>query len=106
MGTAVTDLNLPILKSNNAILAFSGDTAKIKPESDCIRCGRCHSACPMKLMPFELAKHAKENNTRLLTAKGINVCMECGCCSYACPAGRPVTETIRQAKHMMRKAGD
>ena len=106
MGTAVTDLNIPIIKCNNAILAFSGENAKIKPEYDCIRCGRCHSACPVKLMPSVLVKYADDNNYQQLAAKGIAACMECGCCSYACPAGRPVTETIRQAKQIMRKAGD
>ena len=44
MGTAITDLDHPILKNNNALLAFSKEDAKVFQETDCIRCGRCASA--------------------------------------------------------------
>ena len=33
----------------------------------------------------------------------VDLCMECGCCSFVCPAKRPVTETMRSAKAMLKK---
>ena len=47
MGLAIVGTDLPVLKQNNAILAFTADDAVLKPETDCIRCGRCVAACPM-----------------------------------------------------------
>lgn len=49
MGTCVADLSQPILKNNNAILAFSQERAKLPKASNCIQCGRCVNACPLGL---------------------------------------------------------
>lgn len=48
MGFAVPTINYPVLKNNNAILAFSAaKTAEAeKPETPCIRCARCVNAVP------------------------------------------------------------
>ena len=49
MGFAVPTLDYPVLKNNNAILAFSAEkTAEAEaPETPCIRCARCVNACPL-----------------------------------------------------------
>ena len=31
------------------------------------------------------------------------VCMECGCCAYVCPAKRPLVQTNRLAKAVLRE---
>lgn len=105
MGTAVTGTDVPLLKSNNAILAFSKSEAKLKPERDCIRCGRCHSACPMNLIPTQIEKFAALGDGEMLKKLGTSVCMECGSCAYSCPAGKPLVQHMRLAKDVMRKAG-
>ncbi len=105
MGTAVTGTDVPLLKSNNAILAFGKTTARIKPERDCIRCGRCHSACPMNLIPTQIEKYAALGDAEALSKLGTSVCMECGSCAYSCPAGKPLVQHMRLAKDVMRKAG-
>lgn len=105
MGTAVTGTDVPLLKSNNAILAFSKEGARIKPERDCIRCGRCHSACPMSLIPTQIEKYASLGDAEMLSKLGTSVCMECGSCAYSCPAGKPLVQHMRLAKEVMRKAG-
>lgn len=105
MGTAVTGTDVPLLKSNNAILAFSKAEAKVKPERDCIRCGRCHDACPMNLIPTQIEKFAALGDAEMLSALGTSVCMECGSCAYSCPAGKPLVQHMRLAKDVMRKAG-
>lgn len=41
MGLAMVDDSLPVLKQNNAILAFDEKEAKLMEPLPCIRCGKC-----------------------------------------------------------------
>ena len=70
MGFAVPTINYPVLKNNNAILAFSAaKTAEAeKPETPCIRCARCVNACPFSLMPAAIEKAYKAGNVDALKA--------------------------------------
>ncbi len=105
MGAAVVNTQVPLLKSNNAILAFTKSGARIKPERECIRCGKCHEACPMSLIPTQIEKYANIGDAEALSKLGTSVCMECGSCAYSCPAGKPLVQHMRLAKEVMRKAG-
>ena len=105
MGTAITDTNVPLLKSNNAVLALSEDEAGLKNQGSCIRCGRCHSACPMSLIPTQIEKFALAGDAETLAKMGTSVCMECGSCAFSCPAGKPLVQYMRLAKQVMREAG-
>ena len=51
MGTALMTDDFPVLKQNNAFLAFDEAEAKSLEPTACISCGRCDNACPMNLMP-------------------------------------------------------
>lgn len=103
MGAALIDTDVPVLKSNNAVLAFSEDGMKKKRERDCIHCGRCASACPMSLAPLFFVEQVKLRNAEELSRLGVNVCMECGSCSYVCPAGLPLVQHMRLAKEIVRE---
>lgn len=106
MGLAIAGTDLPVLKQNNAILAFTADDAVLKPETDCIRCGRCVAACPMSLMPTNIVKAAKIKDVDALKRAGVTVCMECGSCAFACPAGKPLVQHMRLAKAILREEGN
>ena len=106
MGLAIVGTDLPVLKQNNAILAFAHDDAVLKPETDCIRCGRCATACPMSLMPTNIVRAAKTKDVSMLKAAGVMVCMECGSCAFACPAGKPLVQHMRLAKAILREEGN
>lgn len=106
MGLAIVGTDLPVLKQNNAVLAFAHDDAVLKPETDCIRCGRCATACPMSLMPTNIVRAAKTKDVSTLKAAGVNVCMECGSCAFACPAGKPLVQHMRLAKAILREEGN
>lgn len=105
MGMPLIGTDLPVCKQNNAILAFAKDDAVLKPEKDCIRCGRCAAACPMSLMPTLIVRYAKARDAAALAKAGIGVCMECGSCSYSCPAGKPLVQHMRLAKAILKEEG-
>ena len=106
MGVAIYTLDAPIMKNNNAIVAFNKKDAKNPRESACIHCGRCIEACPMGLNPTVYAKSMRlarsaDRAERLDRAK-VNLCIECGCCSFVCPANRPLVENNKVAKSELR----
>ena len=106
MGLSITGTDLPVIKNNNAILAFTEKDAKLMQEGDCIRCGRCAAACPISLVPTLIERYTKAGDTDALKKIGVNVCMECGSCAYSCPAKKPLVQTMRAAKAFLREAGD
>lgn len=103
MGTAVRNDEASIIKNNNAILAFNAKDSEEKPETACIKCGRCVSACPFNLMPAEIASAYKRGDVDDLKDLKVNLCMECGCCSYVCPAKKNLVLTNKLAKALINK---
>lgn len=101
MGVAICEVDAPILKQNNAILAFKKDD--VKEELPCVKCGKCVEACPMNLVPSFLKKATDLKDTDKLKKLGITACMECGCCSYSCPSGIPLVQHMRLAKQYLRE---
>lgn len=98
MGIAVPNLDVPVLKNTNAILAFAEADAGLPKPTACIKCGRCIAHCPLKLMPTEIETAFEKGDVSALAALKVNLCMECGCCSYICPAHRPLVQTNKLAK--------
>lgn len=105
MGTALIDTDVPILKSNNALLAFADEVITNKKERACIHCGRCVDACPMSLIPTDIEAMAMNKNAEALVKAGIMGCMECGSCAFSCPAGKPLVQYMRLGKDVVREAG-
>ncbi len=105
MGIAITSDELPILKQNNAILAFDEKQAHLMEPTACIRCGKCVAACPMELMPTKLEKAVEKKDVEALSRLSIMTCMECGCCAFTCPAGRRLVQAIRLGKSYVKKQG-
>ncbi len=99
MGMSVPDMDMPIVKTSNALLAFkSYDERKT---SACIRCGRCVRVCPMGLMPADIDRAYKTRNIDELKQLKVTLCMNCGSCSYVCPANRKLAETNQLAKTLI-----
>ncbi len=104
MGITAPDLNAPVIKNTNAIVAFGERAAKQPKSTSCIRCGACANHCPFGINPTIIAKAYKEDDIETLKACGTELCMECGCCSFVCPAKRPIVQTNRLAKAALRAA--
>ena len=105
MGTAVADPAFPVLKQNNALVAFGPAAAALPAPGPCIRCGNCINACPMGLSPVEIAGAYTKNDGEMLDKLMVDLCIGCGTCSYVCPAKRPVTQTMSLAKELQKKGG-
>ena len=98
MGFAMTGLEAPICKNNNALTCLTVDEVEIAEGqmTACLRCGRCSRACPLGLSPqlMQVAAIRKDYEHKLY---GLD-CIGCGCCTYGCPAKRPLMQLFKTTK--------
>lgn len=105
MGISVPSLESPVLKNTNALLALTEEDTKPIVTTNCIRCGACLNHCPFSINPAEIARAYEKKDVETLKKIGTNLCMECGCCSYICPANRPLVQTNKLAKALIKDLG-
>ena len=104
MGRAIANLDAATVKANGAILLLTDEETRRRPESNCIRCSKCASACPMGLEPWLLNKLSRAGGMYdELEKERVFDCIECGCCSFTCPAGIPLLDMIRISKAEVMK---
>ena len=99
MGLVQTDLNVPVLKGANGIIAADPE---VSYENPCIKCGRCVDVCPMELSPLYYAKYAAEENWEGMRVKNVMDCIECRSCEYICSSRIPLLKYIRTGKNAIR----
>ncbi|MBP3436520.1 MAG: electron transport complex subunit RsxC [Clostridia bacterium] len=103
MGVALESTDVPILKNNNGVVVLTRKEATLGKTTACIHCGRCVSVCPMRLFPLRLEKATERKDTEALERLSQMTCMECGSCAYACPAKRPLVQSMRLGKALLRE---
>ena len=104
MGRATHSDETPTVKNTGSLLCFGKESATVKTETGCINCGRCHHACPFKLVPMLYADFYERDDAESLDKFRVMQCMECGSCSYVCPARRPLSFTNKLAKGLVKEA--
>jgi Na+-translocating ferredoxin:NAD+ oxidoreductase subunit C len=97
MGIAQHSLEAPVIKGTSALLVLRAG-ARHAEETPCIKCGRCVSACPMRLMPNRICDYAEVDDFAQAAAYGVRDCMECGACAYVCEVKRPMVHLVKYAK--------
>ena len=103
MGFAVSDLDAPITKITNCLLAPTArELPPPAPAKPCIRCGHCAEACPASLLPQQLYWYARAKDHEQLSEHRLLDCIECGACAYVCPSQIPLVQYYRAAKGQMR----
>ena len=98
MGRAMVNLDAPVTKGTSGVLVMSGEEAERQPASQCIKCAKCVSACPMGLEPYLISKMSRRQMWEPLETEHIADCIECGCCMFTCPANLPLLDYIRLGK--------
>ena len=94
MGRATATLEIPVHKTFSSVLALTKDAVSANEPGNCIRCGRCATVCPGRIIPQKAAVAAAHNDKEAFVRFHGMECCECGCCSYICPAKRHLTHTI------------
>ncbi|MBO7303648.1 MAG: electron transport complex subunit RsxC [Clostridia bacterium] len=103
MGVSLPNMNFPVVKNTNAVLALSDKEIRYPKVTACIRCGACTNTCPFGLAPAAIAKAYDKKDVEELEKLRVVACMECGCCSFTCPANRPLVQTNKLAKEYLKK---
>ncbi|MEW5890238.1 MAG: electron transport complex subunit RsxC [Pseudomonadota bacterium] len=98
MGMPLPHMRVPVVKGTSGILALTAaEVAECEP-SPCIRCGRCVTACPIGLLPLEMARRIASADFSGAVASGLKDCIACGCCAYVCPSRIPLVQYFNHAK--------
>jgi len=103
MGTALSDLDAPIIKSTSAILVLDQVTEAVR-KYPCVNCGMCVRVCPIRLIPSRLAKFVEKDNFEDAVAWNIMDCIECGSCTYICPAKINLVQYFKLGKMKINAA--
>lgn len=99
MGKAIANINSYFVKGMSSLLFIDESESKRGVVEECIRCGKCVTACPMGLEPYLLYALATRADYEECEKHGIMNCIECGSCQYGCPAFRPLLDMIRVGKN-------
>ena len=103
MGRALLSLDVPVVKGTSGILLMPDEQAHRGAVSNCIRCGKCITVCPMGLEPWLLEKVVMHEDFERAEAEKIMDCIECGSCHYTCPANRELLDYLRVGKSAVGK---
>lgn len=101
MGNRVSD-DLVISANQNCIMLLNKEDIEF---TNCIKCGKCTEACPVRISPVTIMKMltSKKKNLNELTKLQSTRCIECGLCSYICPAKLNLREFVKEAKRITKE---
>lgn len=98
MGQQITNIAVPVVKGTSGVLALTSSEIGQAQPSPCIRCSTCVRACPVGLLPLEMAAHIRVSDLPAAVKLGLRDCISCGSCSYVCPAHIPLVHYFNYAK--------
>lgn len=98
MGIGVPDYNAPVVKGASGALALTPAEVGEREPSACIRCASCVSACPVGLMPLDMATFIHANDLNKASDIGLGDCLTCGACAFVCPSRIPLVQFFAHAK--------
>ena len=99
-GTSIYSLDMPVLADTDAILVQDQSQVVLSQDCQCVNCGECVRACPVKvpvnMLVRVLASGLYEEAAEMYD---LHACIECGLCNYVCVARIPVFHHIMLGKH-------
>lgn len=105
MGFAQADLTASVGKGTSSLLFLTAEEINIAQPDECINCSSCRHVCPMNLMPMYLDSYTLSGELDVVKKYNVMNCIECGSCSYICPGKRPIVQSIRLAKKLIKEKG-
>ncbi|QPK64709.1 electron transport complex subunit RsxC [Methylomonas sp. LL1] len=103
MGDALPISEVPVVKACNGILALARQDIESPEVKPCIRCSTCVTACPVGLLPLEMASRIRANQLDAAVDLGLKDCINCGSCSYVCPSNIPLVHYFKFASGELYK---
>lgn len=98
MGHEIPATHLPVIKGTSAVLALTAAEIGQPQTNPCIRCATCVRACPVGLLPLEMAARIRVGELNAAVEIGLKDCIGCGSCSYVCPSHIPLVHYFNYAK--------
>jgi electron transport complex protein RnfC len=98
MGMSLPHTDVPIIKGTSGVLALASHEVATHESAPCVRCGRCVNACPVGLVPLEMAQRARHDDMQGAEAWGVMECIACGSCAYVCPSHIPLVHYFNYSK--------
>jgi electron transport complex protein RnfC len=88
-----------VIKGSGGVLALvAGEVGDPAAAGPCIRCASCVGACPIGLVPLEMAALIRAGEFEAAAAIGLTDCIGCGTCAYVCPSRIPLVQFFNHAK--------
>ena len=98
MGQPLNTTDVPLIKGATGVLALTKAELPKQDTAPCIRCGRCVDACPMGLLPLDMAAHSRVDDFDGADEAGLKDCILCGSCAFVCPSHIPLVQYFQYAK--------
>lgn len=98
MGQEMADPQVPVVKGSSGVLALTADEIGGAVPAPCIRCSTCVRACPVGLLPLDMAARIRAGDLDGAVGLGLKDCIACGSCSYVCPAHIPLVHWFNYAR--------
>ena len=101
MGQIMPHEQVPVVKGSSGVIALTRSEVRESHTMPCIRCGSCIEACPVGLLPLEMASRARTSDFEGAVDYGLRDCIGCGSCSFVCPSHIPLVHYFNYAKGEM-----
>ncbi len=98
MGIGVQSFEAPVVKGAGGALALTASEVGEREPGACIRCSSCVSACPVGLMPLEMAYFINAGELGKAEDIGLGDCLTCGACGFVCPSRIPLVQYFNHGK--------
>lgn len=98
MGAQMLHAEIPVVKGTSGLLALTAAELGAARPGPCIRCSSCVRACPVGLLPLEMAARIRANDLDGAVEYGLKDCIACGSCAYVCPSSIPLVHYFDYAK--------